>query len=150
MAKVSVAFLIASSPRFPSCGGVPARAGWFFGSDVGVSSCVAPPPRQASPATPPGEGNVFVLCQASPDIRRSSSMRSKTLNSPASLPCFSQGENSTPANTHSPNGATHPSPGQRPGNHDTNGWKALKGRPKGSSSVGGCWRWLALGSPLQE
>ena len=83
LAKVIVAYLIESSPRFPSSGGVPARAGWFQGSDVGVSLCVAPPPRQASPATPPGEGNVFFLCQASPDIRRIRSIVSLPLQSTA-------------------------------------------------------------------
>ncbi len=43
--------------KFPSFGGVPARAGWFFDRVVAVSSSVAPPPRQAAPATPPQEGN---------------------------------------------------------------------------------------------
>ena len=48
-----------------------------------------------------------------------------------------------------PNGAAYSSPGQRPGNHDRNGWKALKGRPKGASCVGECWRWLTLGRPFR-
>ena len=48
--KLNVAFLIESSPPFPSFGGVPARAGWFLGGESTPAMVIL----MHSPTTPSG------------------------------------------------------------------------------------------------
>ena len=50
LAKVIVAYLIESSPRFPSSGGVPARAGWLLGGESTPAMVIL----VLSPTTPSG------------------------------------------------------------------------------------------------